>query len=75
MLGLICTCGGNLFRSEHNEDGYEEYICDSCDRLWYRCDLCNGDLHAYSENELELDVDHKNVATVKVRNTITVYET
>jgi len=74
MLGLVCVCGGNLFRSEYGENGYEEYVCDSCDRVWFRCDLCNGDLHAEGPNGLELAVGHKDITIIKMRADITVRE-
>ncbi len=74
MLGLICVCGGNLFRSEYGENNYEEYVCDLCDRVWFRCNLCNGDLHAYGPDELDLAVEYKDIDTIEVRRDITVRE-
>lgn len=55
MTGLICKCGGNLHRTVL-EGEYEEYICDACERTWFRCEVCNGALHAYHDGKLELEI-------------------
>jgi len=60
MIEYECVCGGNLFSI-----GDGGYICDSCELNWYRCDICNGTLHAQNNGELILeaiyvDEDEKN---------------
>ena len=45
--GIICTCGGTLWWC-----GDGNFICDNCDLEWFRCELCNGSLHAYQDQEL-----------------------
>jgi len=50
MLEYQCVCGGRLFSC-----GGGEYICDSCELEWFRCELCDGTLHARKNGELILE--------------------
>lgn len=50
MLEYKCVCGGFLFQAEKGN-----YVCINCERVWFRCEICSGELHCFDGEEKILE--------------------
>lgn len=50
---MKCNCGGALLRLSGGFGEPEEFICDKCEKVWFACEVCDGNLHSRTNGVLE----------------------